>query len=49
MREKEVGGRKNGDNRKSDLHFVLNGVDLMVKETRSWSTKTQELPHIFKG
>lgn len=34
MREKGVGGRKNGANRKSDLHFVLDGIDFTVKEMR---------------
>ena len=34
MREKEVGGGKKGENRKSDLHFVLDEVDFVVKEMR---------------
>jgi hypothetical protein len=34
MKGKEAGDRNTGNNRKSDLHFVSDGVDFVVKKKK---------------
>lgn len=38
MKGKEAGDRNTGNNRKSDLHFVSDGVDFVVKKKKKNET-----------